>query len=109
MPRKNCTIRKTKKASTARNFGATSGRMVLTQPSSRNSTYCGISVTWPGSIRVISIMANQKFRPLKRSRAKAKAAIEQAIRLPMTQVIEITSEFQKKVPKEMRRPFQPRK
>ena len=29
MPRKNCTIRKMKKASTARNFGTTSGRKVF--------------------------------------------------------------------------------
>jgi hypothetical protein len=46
MPRKNCTIRKMKKASAARNFGTTSGRMVFTQLRLRNSTYWGMSVTW---------------------------------------------------------------
>ena len=46
MPRKNCTIRKTKKASIARNFGTISGRNEFTQPNFRNITYCGTSVTW---------------------------------------------------------------
>ena len=45
MPRKNCTIRKMKKASTARNCGTTSGRNVFTQPRLRNRMYCGTSVT----------------------------------------------------------------
>ncbi|MNL43017.1 hypothetical protein D3C87_1655080 [compost metagenome] len=45
MPRKNCTIRKMKKASVARYFGTISGNEVFTQPISRNRIYCGISTT----------------------------------------------------------------
>jgi hypothetical protein len=54
----NCTIRKMKNASVARNFGTTSGRIVLIHASSLNSTYCGTSVTWYGSSIVPSINAN---------------------------------------------------
>ena len=42
-------------------------------------------------------MANQNFRPRNSSRAKAKAASEQAARLPMTQRIEMTNELKKNV------------
>ena len=67
----NCTIRKMKKASCARNFGTTSGRMVFTQPIWRKKMYCGISCTWMGSMMVPSMMANQNHFSLKLSRAKA--------------------------------------
>ena len=32
-------------------------------------TYCGMMVTWTGSIRVSSMQVNQKPRPAKRMRA----------------------------------------
>ena len=73
-----------KNASAARNLGTISGRKVSIQPSFRNSTYCGISVTWYGSISVPSMIANQILRPRNSSRANANAVIEHAIVLAMT-------------------------
>ncbi len=70
-PRMNCTIRKMKNASCARNFGTTSGRFVLIQSSWENKTYWGTISTWMGSISVASIMAKKTFLPRKFSRAKA--------------------------------------
>ena len=45
MPRMNCTIKKTKNASVARNFGRISGTKVFTQPSALNTMYCGTTTT----------------------------------------------------------------
>ena len=41
----NCTIRNTKNASVARNFGRISGMKVFTQPSALNTMYCGTTMT----------------------------------------------------------------
>ena len=71
MPRMNWIIRKMKKASTARNFGTTSGRKVLTQPSLKKSAYCGIRVACSGSMMVSIISANSVRLKAKFSRAKA--------------------------------------
>ena len=71
MPRMNCTIRNTKNASVARNFGRISGSIVFTQPVWENMMYCGTITTWIGSIRVMSIIAKAMLRPQNRSRAKA--------------------------------------
>ena len=69
--RMNCTRRNTKKASVAKSLGRIKGRNVSIQPKERKMMYRGMVVTCPGSIMVRIIRANQKFRPLKRSRAKA--------------------------------------
>ena len=72
MPRMNWTMRKTKNASVARNFGTISGRYgVSTQPSCLNRMYCGMISTWSGSSSVPIMMANQSPRSRKRSRANA--------------------------------------
>lgn len=67
----NCTIRKTKNASVARNLPATSGTSVSTSSSLRNITYCGMSRTWYGSSRVPIISVNSRFRPANLILAKA--------------------------------------
>ncbi len=41
----NCTIKKTKNASVARNLGSTSGMKVFTQPSQLKMMYCGTTIT----------------------------------------------------------------
>ena len=69
--RMNCTIRKMKNASVARNLGTISGQIVLIQSSSANTMYCGTTVTWCGSMIEPSMTANQIFFSGKSSRAKA--------------------------------------
>ena len=69
--RMNWTIRKTKKASVARNFGTTSGRMVFTQPIFRKKMYCGMSCAWIGSMIDPSISENHSHLRRKFRRAKA--------------------------------------
>ncbi len=69
--RMNCTMRKTKKASVAKNLGTMSGRKVLIQPSSLKIVNWGTSTTWKGSMIVISMRANRMLRPLNFNRPKA--------------------------------------
>src|SRR5688500_11467820 len=82
MARMNWTIKNTKNASVARNFGRINGTNVFTHPSELKRMYCGTTTTWKGNMRVSSMMANHK--PLSRnfSRANAYAARVQANRLP---------------------------
>src|SRR5215472_120864 len=94
--RMNCTNRKTKKASTARNLGTTSGSRVLIQPSWWKSTYWGTIVTWKGSRIVPNISANHSRLSANRSRAKAKAASVQEKRLPATASAQSSVELRKK-------------
>lgn len=91
----NWTIRKMKKASVARNLGTVSGRMVLIQASSLNSTYWGTSVTWYGSSMVPSMTANRVRLNGNSSRAKAYPARAQAITFPTTHSSVISREFRK--------------
>lgn len=67
----NCTIRKTKKASVARYLPISSGVKVLISSSFWNRTYCGMISTWYGSRSVPIMTANMRFRPAKRTLAKA--------------------------------------
>ena len=69
--RMNCTSRKTKNASVARNFGRTSGQKVSIMSRVLNSRYWGMITTWNGSSRVPIIAAKRIPRPLNCTRAKA--------------------------------------
>ena len=69
--RMNCTMRNTKKASVARNFGTSSGRNVLTHPSWEKITYWGTMMTWIGSMIVASMIAKNTVRPRNCNLAKA--------------------------------------
>lgn len=89
----NCTIRKMKNASVARNFGTTIGQIVLIQSTLLNMMYCGTTVTWCGSMIEPSMMANQSLLNGNSSRANAYAASEQATRLPTTARPVMTAEF----------------
>jgi hypothetical protein len=80
----NCTMRKMKKASVARNFGRARGQNVSTRPSWLKMVYCGISTTCAGSMMVASMNANSGPRSRNRSRANAKAASVHEMRLPST-------------------------
>src|SRR5215207_6991910 len=82
MPRMNCTIKKMKNASTARNLGKISGTNVFTHPNALKMMYCGTTTTWKGSMSVNSMMANHNPRSRNCSRANAYAASVQANRLP---------------------------
>src|SRR5690606_21741620 len=108
-PRMNCTIRKVKNASCARNLGTIRGMYVSTQFRLLNKRYCGISTTWCGKSSDANMSANQRLRPLNLIRAKAYAAMEQVSRLPRMQNRTMMNEFLKKVAKEMfempRQPF----
>ncbi len=83
-PRMNCTMRKTKNASMARNLGRMSGQYVFTRPSLLKMMYCGISTAWCGSMIVAIMNANSGPRIRNRSRANAYAASEQLMTLPRT-------------------------
>ena len=78
----NWTIKKTKNASVARNFGRISGTKVFTQPRLLKMMYCGTTMTWMGSMIVISMIANHTVFSRNCSRANAYAASVQANRLP---------------------------
>jgi hypothetical protein len=67
-----------------RNDGMISGRNVSTQPSERNSTNCGTSVTTSGSIIVDSSKMNSRFRPGNLNRAKPYATSEHVSRVPIS-------------------------
>src|SRR3954451_3164290 len=84
MPRMNCTIKKTKNASVARNFGRIKGTKVFTQPSALNTMYCGTTTTYTGSIKVINMIEKNSVLKRNLNRAKAYAAREHANRLPAT-------------------------
>src|SRR3954447_4122012 len=84
MPRMNCTMRNTKKASVAKNLGRISGTNVFTQPRLLNKMYCGTNTTWIGSMTVTSMIENSTVLSRNFNRANAYAANEQANRLPAT-------------------------
>jgi len=56
---------------TVMGHGMMSGHRVLTIPTLRNSTNCGINVTMYGNMMVLSTTTNRASRPGKRNRAKA--------------------------------------
>jgi hypothetical protein len=92
-----CVIRKTKKPSVAKNFGNTNGINVLSQFNLLNTIYCGISLTWIGSINVASIIANHIFFNGKSIFANAYATREHEMRFPIIANITIANEFAKNV------------
>ena len=64
-----------------KNDGTISGRNVSIQPRLRNTKYCGMRRTCPGTKRVIRIRANQMSRPGNRKRARLNAPSEHELRL----------------------------
>ena len=93
MPRMNWTIKKMKKASTAKNLGRISGTNVFTQPRLLNRMYCGTRTTWIGSMTVTSMIENHSVLNRNCSRANAYAASEQANTLPTTAPTTTIAEF----------------
>ena len=70
--------------------------------------YCGIMITWNGSIMESSIHANQIPFPLNSQRAKPYDTIAEEITAPIVEIPAITIEFLKKMPKLYpANPFQP--
>ena len=84
MLRMNCTIRNTKNASVARNFGRISGQYVSTSSSLLNMMYCGMIITWNGSSSVPIIAANRMPTPRNWIRANAYAASAEESTVPIT-------------------------
>src|SRR6476620_5959553 len=93
MPRMNWTIKNTKNASVARNFGRISGTNVFTNPSLLKMMYCGTITTWIGSMTVTSMIENHIVLNRNFSRANAYAANEHANRLPATAPITTIAEL----------------
>ncbi len=104
----NCTKRKMKNASVAKNLGTMIGRNVLIHPKLRNMMYRGMVVTWEGSMRVIIMTANQNFFPTNLNRAKAYAVREQKMAFAKALSRQMMKEFLKNVLNPtMPMPFQP--
>jgi len=95
----NCTRRKMKKPSVAKNRGTVKGKKVSTHPILLKMMYWGIKRTWKGNMRVIIIIAKKMFRNRKSNLAKAKAAMEQDKILAMIPIKEIRKELKRNLPK----------
>ena len=103
----NCTIKKTKNASVARNLGRISGTNVFTKPRLLKMMYCGTTTTWMGSMIVNSMIENHTVLNRNFSRANAYAARVQESRLPAIAPITTMAELMMYQPKGLSRANQP--
>ena len=77
----------------ANHNGMINGLNESTHPSLAKSTYLGISVTWLGSIIVLSTRMKKRSLPGKRNLAKAYATKEEDSKIPTKFMLVTNAEF----------------